>query len=161
MDEVYGNNRFYIEIDSSVTAVFTEVSGLSIEVSTEEYPEGGNNDYVHKIIGRTKIGNVTLKKGVTKSRDFLKWVIEVSQGKFIRKNISIVMYDLQGKFVQRWNFIEAAPVKWTGAQFQSSGNSAAIETFEFIHRGMQLGNKPPRDPKETEESPSFLIRKDA
>ena len=138
MDEVYGNNRFYIEIDNNKEAVFTEVSGLSVEITTEEYPEGGNNEYVHKIIGRAKIGNITLKQGMTKSQEFLKWVMDVSQGKIKRKNISVVMYDLEGNQVQRWNFLEAAPVKWTGAQYQASGNTSAVETFEFVHRGMQL-----------------------
>lgn len=138
MDEVYGNNRFYIEIDNKKEAVFTEVSGLSVEVSIEDYPEGGNNEYIHKIIGRAKIGNVTLKQGMTKSQDFLKWVMDVSQGKIERKNISVVMYDLEGNVVQRWNFLEAAPIKWTGSQYQASGNTSAVETFEFVHRGMQL-----------------------
>jgi phage tail-like protein len=138
MDGVYGNNRFYVEIDNKKEAVFTEVSGLSVEVSTEDINEGGNNEYVHKFIGRTKIGNITLKQGMTKSQDFLKWVMDVSQGKIERKNISVVMYDLEGKQVQRWNFLEAVPIKWTGAQYQASGNSSAVETFEFVHRGMQL-----------------------
>jgi phage tail-like protein len=138
MDEAYGNNRFYVEIDNKKEAIFTEVSGLTVEVSTEDFNEGGNNEYVHKFIGRTKIGNVTLKQGMTKSQDFLKWVMDVSQGKIKRKNISVVMYDLEGKQVQRWNFLEAVPIKWTGAQFQASGNGAAVETFEFVHRGMQL-----------------------
>jgi phage tail-like protein len=140
MDEAYGNNRFYVEIDNKKEAVFTEVSGLSVEVSTEDMNEGGNNEYVHKFIGRTKIGNITLKQGMTKSQDFLKWVMDVSQGKIKRKNISVVMYDLEGKQVQRWNFLEAVPIKWTGAQFQASGNGAAVETFEFVHRGMQLAS---------------------
>jgi phage tail-like protein len=77
---------------------------------------------------------------MTKSQDFLKWVMDVSQGKIKRKNISVVMYDLEGKQVQRWNFLEAVPIKWTGAQFQASGNGAAVETFEFVHRGMQLAS---------------------
>ena len=140
MDEVYGNNRFYVEIDSKKEAVFTEVSGLSVEVSTEDFNEGGNNEYVHKFIGRSKIGNITLKQGMTKSQDFLKWVMDVSQGKIERKNISVVMYDLEGNPVQRWNFLEAVPIKWTGAQYQASGNTSAIETFEFVHRGMQLAS---------------------
>jgi phage tail-like protein len=70
MDEVYGNNRFYVEIDSKKEAVFTEVSGLSVEITTEDLNEGGNNEYVHKFIGRSKIGNITLKQGMTKSQDF-------------------------------------------------------------------------------------------
>jgi phage tail-like protein len=143
MDEVYGNNRFYIEIGGKTVAVFTEVSGLSVDIQTEEYPEGGNNEYVHKIIGRTKLGNITLKQGMTKSQELLQWVMDISQGTIKRQNISVVMYDLEGKYVQRWNFLEAAPIKWTGAQFQASGNGAAIETFEFVHCGMQLSDKPP------------------
>ena len=50
----YPNCRFYVEIDGMAQAVFTEVSGLQLEMEVMEYQEGGNNDFVHRLPGRTK-----------------------------------------------------------------------------------------------------------
>ena len=142
---VHGSNRFYIEIDSKTSAVFTEVNGLSIETEVTEYMEGGYNDYVHKLPGRTKIGNVTLKHGVTNSPDLLEWLIKVTQGKIERRNVSVVVYgrDPKGgsKELVRYNFNLAYPVKWTGPQLSASSTSVAIETLELAHAGFSLSKK--------------------
>src|SRR5262252_7145664 len=103
--------RFYVEVEGITQAVFTEVSGLSLEVVTEDVEEGGNNSYVHRMPGRCKIGNITLKRGMTKSNDFLKWNLDMAQGTINRRNISLIMYNVDGTELMRWNFINAYPVK--------------------------------------------------
>lgn len=145
-DTVHGSNRFYLEIKGTTSAVFTELSGLQIETEITEYMEGGNNDYVHKLPGRTKIGNITLKHGVVASQDLLEWFIKVTQGTIERKNISVVVYgrDMGGnsgavKEVVRYNFNLAYPVKWSGPQLSAASTSVAIETLELAHAGFSLG----------------------
>jgi phage tail-like protein len=137
-EESYANCRFYVEIDGIKTAVFTEVSGLQVETTVMEYEEGGHNDFVHRLPGRTKVSNLTLKRGMTKSNEFHKWCLQVMQGTITRRNISVIMYDAKGRELMRWNFIKAYPVKWVGPQFQSTGNAAAIETLELAHRGLDV-----------------------
>ena len=44
---------------------FTQVTGFSAQLDVLEYPEGGINDYVHRLPTRIKQGNITLKRGVT------------------------------------------------------------------------------------------------
>src|SRR5215467_1821502 len=94
--------RFYVEIGDGgkqIQAVFTELSGLQVEMQVMEYEEGGTNSFVHRLPGRLKVGNITLKHGLTKSNDFLKWCMKVE-----RKNVTVVMYDVAGKAVLRWHF---------------------------------------------------------
>ncbi|NJK44392.1 MAG: phage tail protein [Pleurocapsa sp. SU_196_0] len=138
MKEAYASNRFYVSIDGKVNdqAVFTEVSGLQFELETFEYTEGGVNDFAHRLPGRVKGSTVTLKRGMTNSDEFLKWLGDISHGKIERKSLTIMLFDLQGKELIRWNFDRAYPVKWTGPQFQSTTNAIAIESIEFAHAGL-------------------------
>jgi phage tail-like protein len=129
------NCRFYVEISGLAQAVFTE-SGLQLETAITEYEEGGNNGFVHRLPGRTKVSNLTLKRGVTNSNEFFKWYLDILQGKISTRNVSVVMYDGQGSQVARWNFAKAYPVKWVGPQFAADGKNAAIETLELAHDGL-------------------------
>ena len=136
-DDAHPNYRFYVEIDGIKEAVFSEVAGLQVEMDVFEYQEGGTNDFVYRLPGRTKVSNITLKRGLTSSNQFFHWCMDVAAGQIARRNLSVVMFDVGGKEVLRWNFIGAYPVKWIGPQFQASGNTPAIETLELAHNGLQ------------------------
>ena len=131
--------RFYVQVDGLTQAVFTEVSGLSMEMAVEDVEEGGMNGFVHKLPGRCKTTNLTLKRGLTNSNDFLKWSNEVSVGKINKKNISVILYNLDGTESMRWTFEKAYPVKWSGPQFKADDNAVAVETVELAHEGMKIG----------------------
>ena len=120
-------------------AVFSEVSGLAIEMAVEEVEEGGNNGFVHRLPGRCKVSNLTLKRGMTRSNEFLKWVLEVAQGKIVPRNLSVILYDIEGKEFIRWNFSGAYPIKWMGPQCKSDDSATAIETLELAHKGLAIG----------------------
>lgn len=134
--EAYPNCRFYVEVGGIPQAVFAEVSGLQVEMEVTEYAEGGINSFVHRLPGRTKVSNITLKRGMTASNDFFKWYMQGLRGKVDRRNISVVMYDTAGNELLRWNFIEAYPVKWIGPQMSGGGNAVAVETLELAHNGL-------------------------
>jgi phage tail-like protein len=135
----FANCRFYVQIDGLSQAVFTELSGLQVETAVTEYEEGGNNGYVHKLPGRTKVGNLTLKRGVTNSNEFFKWYLDILQGKLTRKHVDVLMYDTQGNQLAKWSFCNAFPVKWSGPQFAADGKNAAVETLELAHDGLMAG----------------------
>ena len=132
------NCRFYVEIDGMAQAVFTEVSGLQLEMEVMEYQEGGVNDFVHRLPGRTKSSNLTLKRGMTSSNEFFNWYAELAAGKITPKNVSVVMYDVKGNELARWNLIKAYPVKWIGPQFNAHDAAAAVETLELAHERLEL-----------------------
>ena len=134
--DVFPAYRFYVELDNKKEAVFTEVTGLQIEMEVLEYAEGGNNGFVYRLPGRTKVGNVTFKRGLVTSNAFFDWCLEVASGKVTRRNVSVVMYDVGGREVRRWSFVGAYPVRWVGPQL-STAPEAAIETLELAHNGLQ------------------------
>ena len=113
-----------------------ECSGLEIETEVFEYQEGGLNDYVHRLPGRTKFSNITLKRGITTDKDLWQWYSRVMRGQVERKNVSVILYNSQGNPVMRWNFVDAYPIKWVGPAFKADANAIAIETLQFAHRGL-------------------------
>lgn len=136
--------RFYVEISQpsskdALHALFTEVSGLQVEMVTTDYEEGGMNTFVHKLPGRLKVSNVTLKHGLTKSMDFMQWCVNAATQKPMdRRNLSVIMYDSMGTVVVRWDFADAFPVKWVGPQFTADSTTIAIESVELAHKGVTL-----------------------
>jgi phage tail-like protein len=139
LDDAYAACRFYVQIDGQAQALFTELSGLQTEIVVQEYEEVGNNGYIHRLPGRAKVGNITLKRGMTRSNDFLKWLLDVANGKITRRNVTVVMYDTKREVLLRWNFLKAYPVKWSGPQFTAKSSDAAVESLELAHDGMTLG----------------------
>ena len=135
----FTNCRFYVLISDVTEALFTEVSGLQIETHVTDYEEGGQNGFVHRVPGRTKVGNVTLKSGMTSSSAFFKWYREILSGRISPKQVDIVIYENDGSELSRWTLLNAYPVKWVGPQLNAEGKVAAIESLELAHEGISLG----------------------
>ncbi len=136
--------KFHVEIGSIVEAYFTECSGLEMSTEVMEYAEGGLNDFVHKFPGRTKVTNVTLKRGFALSNGIFKWYKEMEncmrQGKkFDFRSVTITMYTTEqhGKLM-RWNLDKAFPVKWVGPSFRTDETAVAVESLEFAHHGISV-----------------------
>jgi phage tail-like protein len=134
--EGHANCRFYVEIGNDTQAVFTEMSALQFETAVTEVEEGGSNGFVHRLPGRTKVANITLKRGLTASRALYEWYAEIVQGRFSTRNVTVVVYDAGGDELARWVFLAAFPVKWTGPQLTADGRAAAVETLELAHAGL-------------------------
>jgi phage tail-like protein len=132
------NCRFYVRINGLTNAVFTEMSGLQVETVVTEYEEGGNNGFVHRLPGRTKVGNLTLKRGIVAGNEFFKWYTEILQGKLEYRRVDVIVYDSEGRELSTWSFNKAFPVKWVGPQLAADGKNAAIETLEIAHDGFLI-----------------------
>ena len=131
--------KFWIEIQGIVEATFTECSGLNVETEIEEYPEGGLNDFTHKLPVRTKYSNVTLKRGFIGSFALWDWYQKAISGYIQPWDLSIVVSEntvyAPGKEKARWNLHQAYPVKWQGPELRAEGGAVMVETLELAHRG--------------------------
>lgn len=129
----YRSFKFRVEIEGIRVAGFSEVTGLQFETETEPYEEGGVNDFVHILPKRTKLQNITLKRGITDMHDMWDWYQDVVSGHFERKSGAIILMDITGEDKWRWNFFEAYPVKWTGPELKADSGTVAFETIELAH----------------------------
>jgi phage tail-like protein len=129
--------RFQVEIEGLLFAGFTEVSGLSVEIETETYNEGGVNNFVHVLPKSVKYQNIVLKQGILYSDQMWTWLKDVKEGKITKRNGRILLYGTNQKPVWYWEFTDAYPVKWTGTDLKAAGNDVFIETLELSHCGLE------------------------
>ncbi len=134
---VVGGYRFRIELEGLDVAGFSEVSGLSAETEIEEIAEGGLNQYVHRLPGRTKLQPIILKRGITTTNELWEWYESVVEGRIVRRSGSIILYDERDEEFRRWNFYEAYPSKWSGPELNASSSEVAIESIELVHNGFK------------------------
>jgi phage tail-like protein len=132
----YKNFNFRVEIGGMPSAGFSEVTGLSSEVDCIEYREGGDTA-IRKLPGLPRFGNITLKRGVTKSADLQSWHRNILNGVADRRNGSVILLDDERNEVVRWNFFNAFPRKWEGPQLNATGNEVAIESLELCCEGIE------------------------
>ena len=130
----YRNYSFLVEIDGITQAGFAECTGFGSSVDPIEYREGNETQTVRKLPSMTKHNNITLKWGLTDSRELFDWYVDITKGKIDRRNGSIVVMDTDGTTeAVRWNFYDGWPAKWDGADFNAKGTDVAIETLEIAH----------------------------
>src|SRR3954451_5160477 len=131
---------FAVEIDGLVVAGFQEVTGLQAEIETFDYREGGENGFVHRLPSGVRYPtHIVLRRGLTDSDALWNWHADTAGGKVTRRNGSIVLLDSAAGEVWRWNFVDAYPVRWNGAELRAGAGAVAVESLELVHRGLARG----------------------
>jgi phage tail-like protein len=129
--------NFLVELDGIAQASFTECTGLGSTTEVIENREGGDNVTVRKLPGKTSYSDISLKWGMTSSTELWDWRQQITDGNVVRKNGSIVMFDLTNKTeVARWNFLRAWPSRFEGPPLNARGNEVAVNTLVLVHEGL-------------------------
>ncbi len=136
-NDPYAAFNFQVEIEGLVIGGFSEVSGLQVETVVEDYQEGGQNQYVHKLPGPARYpSNLILKGGLTDIETFWRWHQNVIAGTVERRNGTIYLLERQGQPAMWWDFKKAYPVKWSGPDLKADSSAVAVETIELVHCGI-------------------------
>ncbi|MCM3874022.1 MAG: phage tail protein [Pyrinomonadaceae bacterium] len=131
------NFQFLVQIDGFSQASFSECSGLASEIAVIEYREGGEATSVRKLPGRVSFHDLTLKRGVTNSRELYDWHLAGLQGQVDRRNVAIILLDEASNEVARWRVFNAWPHKWEGPNLSATANEVAMETLTLTCEGIQ------------------------
>jgi phage tail-like protein len=141
-------NRFYVEIESTITACFTECSGLGVQIKYDKLLEGGVNEQQRVLLGRAEFSEVTLKRGLSDDLVFWDWISEkllqrnkTTKIKQSRRNINILTFNQAGECMQCWMLIGAVPVSWKAPSLAADSGSTAIEELTLIYEGLQVTSK--------------------
>jgi len=125
----FKNFRFLVEIDGITQAGFADCSGFGSNVEVVEYREGGDTPTVRKLPGKASYPDITLKYGITNSRELYDWHLAAVNGAVDRRNGSIILQDDLGAEQVRWNFFQAWPSKYAAPEMNAKGNDVAIDAL--------------------------------
>jgi len=116
-------------------ARFQEVGGLNKSIEIEEFKEGGENRFAHRLPNPAKYSNIILKRGLLTKSNLIKWCFDAIDN-FIFKpaDITITLLNEEHKALSVWNISKAFPVKWSTSDFKAQENSIVIETLELAYQ---------------------------
>jgi phage tail-like protein len=136
------NFRYRLEIDGIVQAGFSEVAIGDSTVEPIEYRDGNEITTVRKLKGLTKYANLTMKWGLTDSKELADWHhqviedIDMVDGK-VRRTVVIHIQNEAGQDKSSYEIVNAWPTKYDPSDLNGKGNEVAIETLELVNEGMR------------------------
>lgn len=140
MTDYYPPWGFYYKVEFSISknkgdVRFQTVSGLSVEYDMEEYKEGGENRFTHKLPVRTKYADMVLKRGMLTDSEVIKWCLSAFRDReFKPAELSVILMNEKSEPLRTWNIVQALPKKWVVSDLNANENSLVIETLELTYR---------------------------
>jgi phage tail-like protein len=138
-NKVHHSALFKVQFQGLTVAdgYFASVTGFSSQADVLEYPEGGQNTFVHRLPTRVKQGNITLKRGVIPDSVLYEW-FQKSTVQVEPVTLVITLLNTAMQPVKVWNLINAYPVKWTGGDLNASSTEILTESLEIAHNGIAM-----------------------
>lgn len=144
---VYPPVSFYfkVEIDGFPDDLgFQTVDGLDVDISFEEYHEGGENTYSHKFPQPIKYGDLTLKRGMLLGSDLIDWFNNALQFFiFAPRDVTVTLMNEAGLPLDQWVFRNANPKAWKIDGLDSMSSKVAAETITLSYQYFFRKNLPP------------------
>ncbi|MFH1373531.1 MAG: phage tail protein [bacterium] len=114
---------------------FTEVSGLSVEMSTEEVAEGGENRFIQKYPLRARYPELVLKRGLLLNSEVVNWARRCIEDIDIQpKNIEIMLLNEEHEPLLTWHVFKAYPTKWAVSDLNATNNAVLIESMQLYYQ---------------------------
>jgi phage tail-like protein len=127
----FRNCNFVLEIAGITQAGFSDVTGIGSVIELLLYQEGGDIA-PRKLPGQVSYPNITLKWGLTDSRELYDWHRDVIRGVVRRLDGSIILQDVTGVEQARWNLFSAWPSNYEGPALSGQGKEVAIESLQIV-----------------------------
>lgn len=116
-------------------ARFQEVSGIKKELGVEEFHEGGENRFAHKLPTPAKYPNLVLKRGVLKGSKLIDWCYDaVDHFEFAPVDLTVTLLNEEHEPSIAWKFVRAYPLKWSVSDLKAQDNSVLVETLEIAYQ---------------------------
>lgn len=126
------SSTFAVEFGTVASGLFTEASGLGMDI--EEVKSTRIKDGVSITVfspGTVKYATITLKREFNGNKEFWTWHDDMCKGQNTYTDGSIVMYNLAGEEVDRWNILRAWPSKWSVSDLDASSDDVVTEEVEL------------------------------
>ena len=115
---------------------FREVNGLTVELETEAYVEGGENRFTHQLPTRTRYQDISLKRGLASATSGLyNWVRNSLEFfHFQPINLTISLLNDQHVPIASWVVVNAIPKRWEISGFNAEASEVVIETLTLSYQ---------------------------
>ncbi len=143
-DHPYTQFNFLVDLgdgSDGVGAGFAEVSGLDTYVDVIEYRNGNSKvNETMKLTGLSRVGDVTLRRGLIGALNLWQWFTEVRDGdpNAVRTvTIQLQNEDRSGP-VMTWRLLRARPVAHVSGPLAATGTDVAIEELVLSCERLEL-----------------------
>jgi phage tail-like protein len=135
------NNSKDVTKEMAIDSQFMSVSGLSVDITTEEYAEGGENRFKHKLPLKTTFPNLVLKRGLVIGSELTNWCRNaIDNFEFELKDITVILLNASHAPLMTWEVVGAMPVKWSVDEFTATESKIVIESIELSYQYFTMKN---------------------
>lgn len=126
-------------------AAFSECDGLEATMEPKTHREGGNNDTQYQLVGPVSYGQLTLKRGMTKTFDLWDWFSHVNApdgyGDRTRVRVEVLSSEgaggTQSGVDARFILSDCLPVKLRAPSLSASDGGVAIEEMQIAYEHLR------------------------
>lgn len=141
----YGAFNFQVDFgDTSDSASpfggFSEVTGLSTEMTMMEYRYGNDKENrMRKRPALYKTADTTFKRGIMGIKNFTEWMTKTRRDPLTGRNLLVTLNDEQGNPVLKWKLVNSRPLKFTGPALAAKGGTdVAMEELVVTSEGLEF-----------------------
>lgn len=137
------NFRVRIMVDGRplCQAAFSECEGLEMTMEPKAHREGGNNVTEYQLLGPVTYGQLTLRRGMTKTFDLWNWFNRVNTGEYsLRPNVIVELLssDRTTPSVDaQFTLSGCLPVKLRAPSLNAGDGGVAIEEMQIAYERME------------------------
>ena len=111
---------------------FQEVQGLSVDIDTEDFKEGGENRFVHKLPTRAKYSDLVLKRGMLIGSGLVLWCRNAIESfNFQPTNLTIMLQNEDHVPVAGWYVVNAYPIAWSVSDLNAMESKVVVESIKL------------------------------
>jgi phage tail-like protein len=141
----YAQFNFLVDLGTGNTdgpeAGFQQCSQITTSVDVIEYRNGNDKENSpRKLTGLSKVGNVSLKRGVIGSLNLYQWLDQIRNGDAAA--FRTVVIQLQNEdhsaVVMTWRLLRARIVRHTSGPLNARGTDVAIEELTLAYERLEL-----------------------
>lgn len=144
-DQPYQQFNFLVDIgdgdSESFEAGFAEVKGLDVSVDVIEYRTGNSKvNEPMKLTGLTRVGDVTLKRGLIGSLKLWEWFEQVRTGDpNAPRTVTIrLQNEERSDVVMTWTLRRARPIRHVSGPLDANGDDLAIEKLVLAYERVEV-----------------------
>ena len=139
MSDPVNSLRFDVKIDGLDLGSFMAIDGLTAEYEVKTYQEGGENGFVHQLVGQVKYSDIRLGRPIDASSATVAAWFFGFQARPQRTTARISALAPDGSTIAAWRLEGVVPLSWTGPAFDvKDGGSVAREMLALRHEGFVL-----------------------